>query len=141
MNTTKLKTELNNLSNKAGLSECELLNLLLENADESTLLDTITDLNQSALQRTLINFFENKGGVYAQQDPNDYPDEWRIKLNYGEEMHIEIADRQKAVNNEIDFIDDPQEKNDFLKEMAEAADPVNIGAYTRIEQNLYYKEF
>lgn len=141
MNKAELKEKLINLSNKMEQSDGELLDLLLENASEGTLLDTITTLELNEMQYKLMSFFEDKGGVFAEQDKNDYPDDWRIKLNYGEEMHIELADRKKAINNELDFINSIEEKNEFLKDIAEQTDPEVIGAYTKIETNLYYKEF
>ena len=119
MNKAELKSKLINLSNKMKQSDGELLDLLLENASEGTLLDTITALELNEMQYKLMSFFEAKDGIFAEQYENDYPDEWRITLKYGGEMHIELANREKAVNNELDFINSIDERNEFLKDIAE----------------------
>lgn len=84
--------------------------------------------------------FNLRGIDKVKRTPDGHPDEFTI-YEIDKTTNIEVVTRAVAITNELDFINDIQERNEFLKDMAQATDPEEIGAYTRIETNLYYKEF
>ena len=90
-----------------------------------------------SLQDTLRNYFN--GGI--EQDPEGYQDEYTIYNKQNPNgLQIEVVTWTIALNNELDFINDIKERNEFIKSIAEQEEPEEIGAYTRITNNVYYRE-
>lgn len=145
MNKEELKKEVIELSNKLEQSDGELLDLILDKICEKSLQDTLTQLKEWEIIEKLKHFFkkntnDNPCIINVIRTPDGYPDEFTI-IDGENETPIEAVTRKVAINNELDFISDVQERNKFLKEIAEQEEPEEIGAYRRIETNLYYREF
>jgi len=89
------------------------------------------------LQDTLRNYFNGR----IEQDPKDYQDEYTIYNKQNPNgLQIEVVTRAVALNNELDFINDIKERNEFIKSVAEQEEPEEIGAYIRIAKDVYYRE-
>lgn len=134
MNKTEIKQQIIDLSNKMELSDGELLDLLLEYASEETFKNILDKLKQWELIEKLKKYFNTEK---VEQTPNGYKDEFTID----DDAYIEVVTRAVALNNELDFMNDIREKSEFIKSIAEQEEPAEIGAYKRIETNLYYREF
>lgn len=79
------------------------------------------------------------------QSENDYEDEFHILVdNDGnlKDIHCEVVSTMTAITNEEDFESD---KNQFLKDVIEALlneeELVQIGAYSKLADNLFWREF
>lgn len=76
----------------------------------------------------------------------DYDDEYRVQISEEQEIqdrkHIEVVSAMTAITNEEDFESD---KNQFLKDVIEALlneeELVQIGAYSKLADNLFWREF
>lgn len=145
MNKEELKKEVIRISDELDQSDGELLDLILSKIDEKTLQDTLTQLIEWETIEKLKRYFkkntnDNPYSINIIRTPEGYSDEFTI-IDGGKETPIEVVTRKVAINNELDFITDIKERNEFIKEIAEQEEPEEIGAYKRIETNLYYREF
>ena len=130
MNMTELKQQIIELSNKLKMSDGELLDLIL---DEGTIKNAIEKIKQWTLIEKLKTYFNTDN---VENTPDGYPDEFTIN----NDLNIEVVTKITATRNELDFIDNAQEKEKFLLEIIEKSEPEEIGAYKQIETNLYYRE-
>lgn len=98
-----------------------------------------TYTNEEIMELLKANF--NAFDVF--QVPEDYNDEYRVVFgaNQENEKHIEVVSTIVAVRNEADFSDD----NDYWKDICEILlsdeELVQIGAYTKLADDLFWREF
>lgn len=89
---------------------------------------------------------EKFNAVNVYQLDCDYDDEYRVQISEEQEIqdrkHIEVVPTFTAILNEEDFQND---KNQFLKNVVEALlnqeELVQIGAYSKLAENLFWREF
>ncbi len=133
MNKAELKQQVIELADNLDIGDGNFLDLILDNASEGTLKDTLDKLKQWERIEKLKNHFKTNN---VENTPDGYPDEFTIN----DELNIEVVTKADAIENELDFINTEEEKNEFLLEIAKEISPEEIGAYKQIETNLYYRE-
>lgn len=136
----ELQEKLINLSNELEQSDGELLDLILNETDKQTIKATINKLEEWKLTEKIRKYFNLRAIDSVKKTPNGYENEYTIHET-DKTTNIEIASRASAISNELDFITSIEEKNKFLIQMAQTEILKEIGAYKRIDVDLYYKEF
>lgn len=89
------------------------------------------------LKRQLMTFFKAENIV---QYDDMYDDEFYV-IKHGSQIPIEVVTRKVAVENELDFIRDVEDRKEFIYNLAIDEHPYHIGAYTRVDKNVYYREY
>lgn len=140
MNQTELlKKELIEISNKLELSDGELLDVILDKADTQVLSTTIKQLQEWEMIEKIRKYFKLKYINKIEHSPDSYLNEFIIHMN-NKIINIEIVSKRSAIINELDFINSSEEQYNFLIEMIENPAPEKIGAYLKIDADLYYRE-
>lgn len=75
------------------------------------------------------------------QIPSDYDDEYHIKFKNNRERHIEVVSLKEAINNEADFGDALEFYKNLVEAFVNNEEIVQIGAYTKLAENLFWREF
>lgn len=75
------------------------------------------------------------------QIPSDYDDEYHIKFKNNRERHIEVVNLKTAINNEADFGDTLEFYKNLVEAFVNNEEIVQIGAYTKLAENLFWREF
>lgn len=89
---------------------------------------------------------ENFKAVNVYQLDCDYDDEYRVQISEEQEIqdrkHIEVVSLLTAIKNEEDF---SENKHEFLSNIIEALvneeEIVSIGDYSKLADNLFWREF
>lgn len=81
----------------------------------------------------------NTKDVY--QVSSDYDDEYHIKFKNNREKHIEVVSLKEAINNEKDFGDTLEFYKDLVEAFINGEEIIQIGAYTKLAENLFWREF
>lgn len=75
----------------------------------------------------------------------DYDDEYRIKSDDNQEIadrkHIEVVNTITAIKNEADFSGEKQFLLDTIEALLNEEELVQIGAYNKLADDLFYREF
>lgn len=88
----------------------------------------------------------NTSPINVYQLDSDYDDEYRIKSDDYQEItdrkHIEVVSVKTAIRNEEDFCEN---RNEWLWSVIETLlneeELVQIGAYNKLAEDLFYREF
>ena len=88
-------------------------------------------------KRQLMVFFKAEDII---QYDDMYNDEFYVIKN-GRQIPIEVVSRKVAVENELDFIRDIEDRKEFIYNLAIDEHPYHIGMYTRVDKNIYYREY
>lgn len=75
------------------------------------------------------------------QIPSDYDDEYHIKFKNNREKHIEVVSLKEAISNEADFGDVLEFYKNLVEAFVNNEEIVQIGAYTKLAENLFWREF
>mgnify|MGYP003571275704 CR=1 FL=1 len=75
------------------------------------------------------------------QIPSDYDDEYHIKFKNNREKHIEVVSLKEAISNEADFGDALEFYKNLVEAFVNNEEIVQIGAYTKLAENLFWREF
>ena len=75
------------------------------------------------------------------QIPSDYDDEYHIKFKNNRERHIEVVSLKEAISNEADFGDVLEFYKNLVEAFVNNEEIVQIGAYTKLAENLFWREF
>lgn len=75
------------------------------------------------------------------QIPSDYDDEYHIKFKNNREKHIEVVSLKEAISNEVDFGDALEFYKNLVEAFVNNEEIVQIGAYTKLAENLFWREF
>ena len=89
------------------------------------------------MKTTILKLKEYFKTQNVENSKDGYPDEFIIN----NKLYIEVVAKADAIENELDFMNTEEEKNEFLLDIAKQIEPEEIGAYNKIDKNLYYREF
>lgn len=86
---------------------------------------------------------ENFKAEDVYQLETDYDDEYRVILSKNQEIekHIEVVSTMTAIENEADFGNAKEFLLNVIESLLNKEEPVQIGAYTKLADNLFWREF
>ena len=75
----------------------------------------------------------------------DYEDEYRVQILEEQEiqdrMHVKVVSTLTAIKNEADFSDDNNYWKDIVEILLSGEELVQIGAYTKLADDLFWRAF
>lgn len=117
------------LSNFLKMSDGELLDVCLENLDLESLRRVHTHLKYHKIIQKLKEVFSSDADVQKTREPDEF---------FVNGILYEVVSKKVAIENELDFMNDDEEKINWLKEVA--LNDEEIGAYKRYADDLYARE-
>lgn len=139
MNNTELRIAIAKLSAELNIPPQYVLGYFTNYADNNTLEKVLTKLKKEKTIRRLKQYFKFSNDTRITETKGGYDNEFSIFQGSNKKL-IEVVTKKEAIESELDFIDSPDERISFLQEIASEEQPLEIGAYKRVDQDLYYRE-